>query len=263
MITNPYILLFAVHRVPVDGTIFTIAAIIIALLIIGYTFIANKGLNKANEHCESILAILIQMGPRYSKNLLTKFYTKQFPTKKSQWATELEAESFANKIITKSQTIDPNVEIDYLLVVKNKGLSFRCSMVRLMFRLAAEGDGIKNDEWKFILDTMSRLKINKRSYDYFIKYYSPLRTEFDDDSQYYNEEAKKEYAASTPSNIIQQYYDILGISIGASKQEIQKAYHALALIHHPDMQQNAERKEECEAKMAQINDAYEKVIASL
>lgn len=242
--------------------------IIIGSIIIGYIFWVNKKIYDANEQCNAILAILLKMGhstksTKNTKNLLTKFYTKQFPTTKSQWFVDFEAADFANKIIKKSQTIDPNVEIDYLLVVKNKDLSFRCSMVRLMFSLAAEGDGIKNDEWKFILDTMSRLKINKRSYDYFIKYYSPLRTEFDDNSQYYNEDAKKEYAATTPSNLIQQYYDILGISIGASKQEIQKAYHALALIHHPDMQQNADKKEECEAKMAQINDAYEKVIASL
>ena len=239
--------------------------IIIGSIIIGYIFWVNKKIYDANEQCNAILAILLKMGhsTKNTKNLLTKFYTKQFPTTKSQWVVEFEAADFANKIIKKAKLIDYKLEIDYNIIVKKKDLPFRCSMVRLMFKLAAETDGIKNDEWNYILNAMSRLKINKRSYDYFIKYYSPLRTEFDDNSQYYNEDTKKEYAATTPSNLIQQYYDILGISIGASKQEIQKAYHALALIHHPDMQQNADRKEECEAKMAQINGAYEKVIASL
>ncbi|MBO4735202.1 MAG: DnaJ domain-containing protein [Paludibacteraceae bacterium] len=109
---------------------------------------------------------------------------------------------------------------------------------------------------------MGKLNLNKRSYDYFVRYYSPLRTEYDDYSKYYDNETKKEYSSSTSSSLLQQYYDILGVSIGASKQEIQKAYHALALQYHPDLPQNANNKS-CEAQMAKINDAYKKIIAIL
>lgn len=238
--------------------------IIIGSIIIVYIFWVNKKIYDANEQCNAILAILLKMGhsTKNTKNLLTKFYTKQFPTTKSQWVVEFEAADFANKIIKKAKLIDYKLEIDYNIIVKKKDLPFRCSLVRLMFKLAAETDGIKNDEWNYILNAMSRLKINKRSYDYFIKYYSPLRTDFDE-SEFFHEETKQEYSAPSSPSLIQQYYDILGVSVGASKQEIQKAYHALALQYHPDLPKNANNVKECEAKMATINDAYEKVIARI
>lgn len=261
---NYYILLSYIHSTPSFDLAGIIATIIIGSLIIGYIFWANRGVKNANDYCDSILAILLRMGhySKNTKNLLVNFHRKLYAGNKSYLTTEMEAESFSQKIIRKSKLVNPEQEIDYDIIIKKKDLSFRCSLVRLMFKLAAEVDGIKNDEWNYILNAMSRLKINKRSYDYFIKYYSPLRTEFDE-SEFFNEETKQEYSAPSSPSLIQQYYDILGVSVGASKQEIQKAYHALALIHHPDMQQNADRKEECETKMAQINDAYERVIASL
>ena len=89
------------------------ATIIIGSIIIGYTFWVNKKIYDADEQCNAILAILLKMGhsTKNTKNLLTKFYTKQFPTTKSQWFVDFEAADFANKIIKKSQTIDPNVKI--------------------------------------------------------------------------------------------------------------------------------------------------------
>ena len=55
------------------------------------------------------------------------------------------------------------------------------------------------------------------------------------------------------------YYAILGLEENASDEEIKKAYHSLALQHHPDLPKNADRVEECEAMMAKINEAYEKI----
>lgn len=246
--------------------------IILCLLLvsIGITIIVisikeTQKKSKIKDLSCSIIAMLLQNAVRnkHTYELLKSFYKNQFPDYNKQsailWS---EADSFANKVIWRSKNINPNTAIDYNFIIKNKNLLFRQNLIRLLFSLAAEGDGIKNAEWYFLIDMMGKLNLNKRSYDYFVRYYSPLRTEYDDYSKYYDNETKKEYSSSTSSSLLQQYYDILGVSIGASKQEIQKAYHALALQYHPDLPQNANNKS-CEAQMAKINDAYEKIIAIL
>jgi|GEM_PF-826130 hypothetical protein len=246
--------------------------IILCLLLvsIGITIIVisikeTQKKSKIKDLSCSIIALLLQNAVRskHTYELLKSFYKNQFPDYNKQsailWS---EADSFANKVIWRSKNIKPNTAIDYNFIIKNKNLLFRQNLIRLLFSLAAEGDGIKNAEWYYIIDMMDKLNLNKRSYDYFVRYYSPLRTEYDDYSKYYDNETKKEYSSSTSSSLLQQYYDILGVSIGASKQEIQKAYHALALQYHPDLPQNANNKS-CEAQMAKINDAYARVIASM
>jgi hypothetical protein len=246
--------------------------IILCLLLvsIGITIIVisikeTQKKSKIKDLSCSIIALLLQNAVRskHTYELLKSFYKNQFPDYNKQsailWS---EADSFANKVIWRSKNINPNTAIDYNFIIKNKNLLFRQNLIRLLFSLAAEGDGIKNAEWYYLIDMMGKLNLNKRSYDYFVRYYSPLRTEYDDYSKYYDNETKKEYSSSTSSSLLQQYYDILGVSIGASKQEIQKAYHALALQYHPDLPQNANNKS-CEAQMAKINDAYARVIASM
>lgn len=246
--------------------------IILCLLLvsIGITIIVisikeTQKKSKIKDLSCSIIALLLQNAVRskHTYELLKSFYKNQFPDYNKQsailWS---EADSFANKVIWRSKNINPNTAIDYNFIIKNKTLLFRQNLIRLLFSLAAEGDGIKNAEWYYLIDMMGKLNLNKRSYDYFVRYYSPLRTEYDDYSKYYDNETKKEYSSSTSSSLLQQYYDILGVSIGASKQEIQKAYHALALQYHPDLPQNANNKS-CEAQMAKINDAYARVIASM
>jgi hypothetical protein len=246
--------------------------IILCLLLvsIGITIIVisikeTQKKSKIKDLSCSIIALLLQNAVRskHTYELLKSFYKNQFPDYNKQsailWS---EADSFANKVIWRSKNINPNTAIDYNFIIKNKNLLFRQNLIRLLFSLAAEGDGINNAEWYYLIDMMGKLNLNKRSYDYFVRYYSPLRTEYDDYSKYYDNETKKEYSSSTSSSLLQQYYDILGVSIGAPKQEIQKAYHALALQYHPDLPQNANNKS-CEAQMAKINDAYARVIASM
>jgi len=49
------------------------------------------------------------------------------------------------------------------------------------------------------------------------------------------------------------YYEVLGISKGASEDEIKKAFRTLAKKYHPDVN----KEPDAEAKFKEINEAYE------
>ena len=51
------------------------------------------------------------------------------------------------------------------------------------------------------------------------------------------------------------FYEVLGVSKGASEDEVKKAYRKMARQYHPDL--NKEKPEEAAEKMKQINEAYE------
>ena len=140
---------------------------------------------------------------------------------------------------------------EYLL---EEHLSYRQFFVDKLFKLAVVDDGIHIDEWNLLMDIMKQLKFNKNYFDFFIKRYGPLRTEFEADEQ-----GEKQSTENIPVSQLKAYFAILGLEEGASDQEIKRAYHNLALQHHPDLPKNADRVEECETMMARINEAYEKI----
>ena len=135
-----------------------------------------------------------------------------------------------------------------------KDLSEKKSLMDLLFKFSIVEDGIHNDEWKLLMQIMTQLRFNNRYIEYFKDRFSSLRTEFDD---YERKSTSSLGEYSTVS--LESYYAVLGVEKDASIEEIKRAYHELAMQHHPDLPKNANRIEECEAKMMEINEAYEKV----
>ena len=142
-----------------------------------------------------------------------------------------------------------------ITTIKDLPLNEKKDYLNLLFKLAITQDGIKNDEWDFLMKVINGINLNENWKQHYIKRYSPLRTEF--------ENHEYDIPKSEPITEKDKYFEILEISPTSDITQIKKAYHVLALKYHPDMHQNAYTKEKCEEIMAQINDAYEKVIASL
>lgn len=158
---------------------------------------------------------------------------------------------------------------DYQELNKRLSLSERRELVHLLFKLAAEDDGIKNDEWHLVSQIMSNLKLNKANVVYMQRRYSPLRSEFGDYSSYYSSSGGKgsgSSGGSSDSNKNSAYasdYAELGLTSSATKEEVQQAYHKLAMEYHPDLPKNVGRHNECVRKMAAVNVAYKRLTQHL
>ncbi len=137
---------------------------------------------------------------------------------------------------------------------RKESLSCRKSLMELLFKLAIVQDGIHNDEWNMLMSLMTQLKFNKNYFDFFKKRYSSLRTEFDE-YEYKRSASTEDHSVSN----LKPYFELLGLDENATDEEIKRAYHNLALQHHPDLPKNVDRVKECETLMAKINEAYEKV----
>lgn len=149
---------------------------------------------------------------------------------------------------------------DAILCWRERSLPERLSFMRFLFKLAILQDGIHNDEWNMLMNLIWQLRFNKFYREDFRYRYSSLRTEFYDYERK-SSTSTEDNSASTynSSSSLKPYFTILGLEETASDEEIKRAYHKLALQHHPDMPKNADRIKECEAMMAKINEAYEKL----
>lgn len=137
---------------------------------------------------------------------------------------------------------------------RKRPLSEKKPLLDLLFKLAIVQDGIRNDEWNLLMNIMMQWGFNKYYIEFYKNRYSPLRTEFDE-SEYRSNVSKQDRTVS----YLKPFYEILGLEETATDDEIKRAYHNLALQHHPDLPKNADRVKECETLMSKINEAYEKV----
>ncbi|MBR5972631.1 MAG: J domain-containing protein [Paludibacteraceae bacterium] len=126
-------------------------------------------------------------------------------------------------------------------------------IVNKLFQLVILDDGIHKDEWNLLMQLMVQIQFNKHYINYFKERYEPLRTEFDEYEKRSNS-SENRYVYS-----LKEYYTTLGLDENATDEEVRRAYHELALQHHPDLPKNADRMDECEKMMMKINEAYEKV----
>lgn len=137
---------------------------------------------------------------------------------------------------------------------RKRPLSEKKPLLDLLFKLAIVQDGIRNDEWNLLMSIMMQWGFNKNYIEFYKDRYSPLRTEFDE-SEYRRSVSTEDHSVS----YLKPYFEILGLDENATDEEIKRAYHNLALQHHPDLPRNATRIEECETLMAKLNEAYEKI----
>lgn len=239
------------------GIIAKVIALVCGLpLLIGFVFYVTKYVLKERPDSRPILiASVLSLHPIFSERQqdLVKKYLGQ--------NTMMGPEQIDNYI----QTIRDlgGTKLDLVSAYENVNIEFdfteRRFFMELLFKLAADDDGIKNDEWQLLNEIMVGLKMNKINIEYLTRRYGPLRTEFEEfeQSSYYsnNQGYSSSYSYASSSD-----YALLGVSAGCSKKEIQQAYHQLALEYHPDLPKNARRYEECERKMAEINLAYDRLM---
>ena len=138
--------------------------------------------------------------------------------------------------------------------LKKENVKLKLNIVKVLLNLAIIDDGIKNDEWNFLIDLLHRLGF-RRYVDEFKERNEGLRTE----SDYNYHEASSSSSSSLSVEQLSAYFAELGLPVTASKVQAREAYHQLAMQHHPDLPKNSLRQEECEAIMEKINEAYSRI----
>lgn len=138
--------------------------------------------------------------------------------------------------------------------------------VELLFKLALTEDGISEEEWSKIQNLMEASRLSKALISFHNRRYDALRTEAHDDysdtvwAQYERKRGGYRQQKRVEQELPTEYcYELLGLSNGASEQEVTKAYYALVKQYHPDLPQNRDREEECNDMMAKLNEAYERI----
>ena len=84
------------------------------------------------------------------------------------------------------------------------------------------------------------------------KYHSDWGDDYEDLGKRKNTKEDKEFREASLNDELPNYYEILGVSIDATQEEIKEKFRELAKKTHPD-----KTKEDSEEEMAELNKAYE------
>ena len=84
------------------------------------------------------------------------------------------------------------------------------------------------------------------------KYHSDWGDDYEEMGKRGNSKEESEFREGITNNNLPNYYDILGVEINATAEEIKKKFRELAKKTHPD-----KTKEDTEEEMIKINKAYE------
>jgi len=84
------------------------------------------------------------------------------------------------------------------------------------------------------------------------KYHSDWGDDYEEMGKRGNSKEEREFKEGVANNNLPNYYDILGVEINATAEEIKKKFRELAKKTHPD-----KTKEDTEEEMIKINKAYE------
>ena len=239
-----------------------VSILLLVSVIVGITIISSQGMKKflnryglneeKAEHYYQFLTKDIKYAP-----LLHRF-SKLNPSAKSsqsellkKWYS-LSDDSLSEYIFKgKYNKTEWNISIRQL---KLEDTTIKRKIINRLFQLAILEDGIHNDEWNLLMQLAAQLQFKESYINELWFRYDSLRTEFGEYKES-EEYSKNEYVDYS----LKEYYAVLGLDENATNEEVRRAYHELALQHHPDLPKNAGRIEECEKMMIKINEAYEKV----
>ncbi|MBR6105099.1 MAG: DnaJ domain-containing protein [Paludibacteraceae bacterium] len=228
------------------------------IIIFVYCLFHSETDKKSREIAKRILAKTLRLNPELTirkQELMKDFTIGINPNDVYRLAT--------SNLETDNITISPD---EYHAFNKKIKFKIRRDFVHLLFKLAAEDDGIKNDEWALIQSIMPKLGLNKRHCDYMTARYSSIRSEYDYHSNAHTQQAEQQHNKSAAGSVYSrysQYFALFGLSPEATKDEVQQAYHKLAMEYHPDLPKNADRHMECVRKMAELNVAYTQLMKAM
>ncbi len=145
------------------------------------------------------------------------------------------------------------VKIDSLAGWSNQHLSeaLRIKMINFLAGIAAYDGGINDDEQRYLLALMSKLKLNLNHFD---KVYREKITR----------KNERRYQAESNTSQIDFFYSVLGLEKNASLEEVKAAYRRLVKLTHPDRfaKESPEVQKQMSEKFREIQTAYESIVNS-
>lgn len=146
------------------------------------------------------------------------------------------------------------VKIDSLASWSNQHLSedLRIKMINFLAGIAAYDGGINDDEQRYLLALMSKLRLDLSDFE-------PVYQEK------ITRKNERRYQAESGISQIDSFYSVLGLEKSASIEEVKAAYRRLVKLTHPDRfaKESPEIQKQMSEKFREIQTAYESLITKL